>query len=84
MRTTVCSRCGSNRIIPEVMIEDRGMSDVPWELAVRVDEKPHAVLFKGRHSESLRAWICGGCGYTELYVSNTEELYIAYSKAVGG
>jgi hypothetical protein len=81
MTMTNCPRCQSDKIIPNVFIEDRGMSNVPWRLSVRVDEKPEAVIFKGRHTNALRAWICGGCGYAELYVSNPKELYEAYTKA---
>jgi predicted nucleic-acid-binding Zn-ribbon protein len=81
MPATTCPKCGSNKTIPEVFIEDRGMSNVPWSLSVRVDEKPDAFLFKGRHTDALRAWICGECGFTELYVQNPQAVYAAYASA---
>jgi predicted nucleic-acid-binding Zn-ribbon protein len=82
MKPTTCPKCRSQKIIPDVSIEDRGMSNVPWNLSVRVEEKPDALLFKGRHTDILKAWVCGECGYTELYVENPQALYAAYTKAL--
>ena len=84
MKPTTCSKCHSEKIIPNVFIEDKGMSNVPWSLSVRVDEKPDAIVFKGRHTDTLRAWLCGECGFTELYVENPQQLYAAYTKALKG
>ncbi|HLK59900.1 MAG TPA: hypothetical protein VKU00_25285 [Chthonomonadaceae bacterium] len=77
---TQCAKCGSHKIIPEARIWVRGPSDMTNELQVEVNEKPNALLFKGAHYGVLRAWICGTCGFTELYVNNPEELYTAYEK----
>jgi hypothetical protein len=75
-----CPKCQSDKIIPNVFIEDKGMGNIPWNLGVRVDEKPNAVIFKGRHTDTLTARICGECGFAELYVSNPHELYEAFTK----
>jgi len=81
MKNSHCCKCGSTKIIPNVRAGQRGIGNVPMPIAVRVDEKPDAILFKGMHAEDLKAWICGDCGYTEFYVHNPRELFDAYAKA---
>ena len=50
-------------------------------LKVRVDADPAAVMFKKSTRSPVHAWICGQCGYIELYADNPGELYQAFSKA---
>jgi hypothetical protein len=53
-----------------------------YDLETTLDERPEALIFKGwQVSSILTAWICGGCGYTELYASNHEELFALYKRA---
>jgi predicted nucleic-acid-binding Zn-ribbon protein len=78
MNQTNCSKCQSNKIIPNVHIRDYGDYNSNNQLSVEVYEKPDAIIFKGAHPGALNAWICGECGYTELYVENPQELYLAY------
>jgi hypothetical protein len=76
----VCPKCGSPDVIPDVRILDRNES---WknELQVEVYSNPNALLFKGAHGGTLRASICGRCGYAELYVTNPQELLEAYQRS---
>ena len=76
---TECSKCGSHKIIPDVRIDDRTQGRIS-ELTIRVPEDPGAFLFKGTHLGTVTAWVCGTCGFMELYVDNPEELYAAYEK----
>jgi hypothetical protein len=76
-----CSKCGSLEVIPSVRIVDYGESDWKRDLHVEVCENPDALIFKGTHRGSLRAMICGRCGYAELYVSNPQELLAAYKRS---
>ena len=66
-RTGVCPKCGSSQILENARLLERGENNWRRDLEVTVYEKPEALLFKGRHTGVLRAWICTGCGYTELY-----------------
>ncbi len=68
-----CSKCKSTKIIPKVRMVDRGEYDVAGDLTV---------IFKNIPPGSLRAWICGACGYVETYVDNPGELYDAYEKSI--
>jgi hypothetical protein len=77
-----CPKCKSRKIIPGVRIVDRGDYSLPGNLNVQVDENPDAMLFKNTHYGILKAWICGECGYMEMYVDNPEELYSAYQESI--
>jgi hypothetical protein len=72
-----CTLCGSDRIIPGVIIEDRNQSS-DHRMYVVVDRKPTAFLFRGATRDALRAWICGVCGHVELFVEHPDELYQVY------
>jgi ribosomal protein S27AE len=76
----VCSKCGSQEVIPDVRIIDRGHGNSRRDLEVEVYESPDALIFKGTHAGTLIASICGRCGYTELCVSNPGELLEVYRR----
>jgi len=79
----VCPRCGSQDVIPDVRIVDRGDGNFKRDLQVEVYESPGALLFKGTHAGVLRASICGRCGHAELSVTNPGELLAAYRQSLG-
>lgn len=78
--TTTCEKCGSDKMIPDVKVVDRGDGNAKWELQVVIDGNPQAILFKDRLYGVLKAHICGECGHTELTVDNPQELYRKYLK----
>jgi hypothetical protein len=73
-----CDKCQSKKIIPQVQIVDKTDYNVPTELSVVIYENPDAWIFKGEHKGILKAWICGDCGYTEIYLENPQDLYEKY------
>lgn len=75
-----CSKCKSDKIIPQVTVLDTGQHAY-GELKVAVYENPDALLFKGTHMGTLRAWICADCGFAEFYLDNPQELYKVYKEA---
>jgi hypothetical protein len=77
-----CRQCGSEKIIPEVFIMDRGDSNATHPLQVRVQGKPQAWVFKDSLYGQLTARICGACGHTELRVKNPSDLYDKYLQAL--
>jgi len=84
MRSGICPKCGSSDIIQDCRIIDHGHYDRQWNLAVTVYEHPQAWLFKGEVSSRLRAWVCGACGFTELYVKNPQALLDAFRQHQAG
>lgn len=72
-----CPKCQSDKIMSDVRIVDRAGHMI--KLGVKVFEHPEALVFKGGHAADLLSWVCGECGYVEIYVDNPQELYAAYS-----
>ncbi len=77
-----CSKCQSEKIIPDVQIIDRAGHMI--RLGVKVFEHPEALVFQGAHAADLRSWVCGECGHVESYVENPQELYAAYLAGARG
>jgi hypothetical protein len=46
---------------------------------VRVDADPTAMVFKKSTRSDVHAWICGQCGYLELYADDPADLYNAFT-----
>ena len=64
-QTGKCPKCGSRNIQQNARVR-------PWRLQRDVEavvyEDPEAFVFKGETARyTLGAWICMGCGFTELY-----------------
>lgn len=79
---TRCLNCESTSIIPDLRLEDAG----PYPSAehqVRVNRAPGALIFRNPLQVHLRAFVCGDCGYTALFVENPADLYAAYLDASG-
>jgi hypothetical protein len=79
-----CSRCGSDKMMEDVYLTtDVGYrpGDIRRGLMAYVQSDPQELLFKGTVYGALRARVCGGCGYTEIYTSGFQQLYKAYQHA---
>ncbi len=83
MRDGQCPKCGSANVIPNVNVLDSNNANWSENLKVVVEENPDAWLFKGEVKTGLMAWVCGACGYTELYAKNAVALLAAYRKHEG-
>jgi hypothetical protein len=78
-----CSKCGSDRMMASVRLLDRTADMSAKDLTAEVYEYPNALLFKGTVGVTLRAHICGSCGYSELYADTPEGLWQAYCTSLG-
>ncbi len=71
-----CPKCGSSDIIPQQKIVSvEGGADS--RMIVRLRERTGTWRVKN-HDHPIAAWICGACGYTELYTAKAKELSEAY------
>ncbi len=75
-----CSRCGSEKIMRNLKIQDRGDGNWSHDLEVEIHGKPEALVFKDTHREALRATVCGECGTVALTVDNPQALWKIYSQ----
>jgi ribosomal protein S27AE len=75
MKDGACPRCGSGEIIADAEVRDYDAQSYR-PLAVHVElRNPSGGFFKKTHESSdLRAYVCGGCGYTELYATKFRDL----------
>jgi len=68
-----CPKCGSGNVIADARALDRddyGMQD----LSVATYRNPGALIFKGKRTSTLSAWVCAGCGFVELYADDPAAL----------
>jgi predicted nucleic-acid-binding Zn-ribbon protein len=75
-----CPWCGSTKIIKRARVLDTGQG-AQRDLTVEIERNPNALLFRGVTRGTLRARICGRCGYTMLFSNNIPELYDASLEA---
>jgi predicted nucleic-acid-binding Zn-ribbon protein len=78
--TQKCPKCGSNDLIADAKVIDRaygGTGSSEEELSVATFRQPEAILFKGKLSTTLSAWVCVSCGYVEFYADSPQSIKIA-------
>ncbi len=80
-QTGKCPKCGSPDIVQEAMVADRAAHNLETDLKLRVDADPDAIVFRGRTRSSLKACVCGRCGYVEFYASDPESLLRAFRES---
>ena len=71
-----CPKCGSAQILPA-----RVISGSDFDIRLRVDADPEAFLFKDAELCSIRALVCGACGFTEFYAAHPANLLEAWRRA---
>lgn len=80
MATMKCSRCGSEKVMPNLRIRDRSEAVTEQDVEVEVQGNPDALIFKQAHREALRATVCGECGNVGLSVKNPQRLWETYTE----
>lgn len=79
MRNGICPKCGSNQIAHNIPIADRN-EYADKELSIRVVRPADAkflgmsVMVTNAEYIPLRVWLCGACGYAELYCADMPKL----------
>lgn len=73
-----CPECGSEKIIGDVLLVDRGENYTNGPLRAVVYEKPEALLLKQGVHTDLRAEACGDCGFLQPYLTDPKRLWFAY------
>jgi formate-dependent nitrite reductase cytochrome c552 subunit len=64
-----------------MVVDKVSVAGAEQNFTVRVDADPTAIMFKKSTRSDVHAWICGQCGYMELYADNPSELYQAFTEA---
>ena len=75
MKNNSCPKCGSTEIIHDAEVRDYDASSYRALSVYVALRKPEGGFFKKTtESGELRASVCGGCGYTELYATNYQAM----------
>jgi predicted nucleic-acid-binding Zn-ribbon protein len=69
-----CPKCGSSDIIADARALGSDSFNALQDLSVATYRHPGALIFKGQQTSTLSAWVCGGCGFVELYADNPAAL----------
>ena len=77
-----CPECGSSNIVKNAVMHDRGDYNAEGVLQVAVDKDPKAWVFKDRVHSSVRAEVCGDCGFLQPYATDPEQLWSAYQQSI--
>ena len=72
-RENKCPKCGSNEVITNAEVFGQGDHS---RVVVATCRKPDAIMFKGRQSSSVSAWVCTACGFVEFYADSPKDLKI--------
>ncbi|MFT7621892.1 MAG: hypothetical protein ACI9WU_001057 [Myxococcota bacterium] len=78
--TTLCLRCGGDRIIRDKSIRDGGKGSTHTLYVTVGEQKPEAFVFTHPVTRSVAAAVCADCGHVDLSVDNPGELWTEYQK----
>ncbi len=67
-----CLQCGSEDLVRDVRVVDRGDGNLRQDLKLEVYDNPGALIFKGAHEGKLVAQVCVECGFVMLSVSKKD------------
>lgn len=72
---TICTACGSNKIVSNLSIVDYGDYSQKLKLSIETHKNPNALLFKGITKHPLKATVCCSCNKVDLHIENAQELW---------
>ena len=75
-----CLQCGSDDIVKNVRIVDRGDHNTRHNLSLEVYAKPSAWIFKEAKQGILKANVCADCGFVMMSVSKSEAIMLKKAK----
>lgn len=76
--TPRCLKCGSDSIVPDARLIDRGHGNDRQPSEVGVETKPDAWVLKGEVRVPTRVQVCGDCGFVETYVTDPHRVWEAH------
>ena len=79
--SATCVKCGSTDVVPKVRAIVPTYQFGDYDLRVRVDADPNAIMFKGTEWSPLQATVCGRCGYTDFYAADAGFLFKAWRRS---
>ena len=84
-KNSICPKCNSDKIIPEIPVTDetdRGLPAAAIPATLKIDEDPKAWFIKQYRSSELVAYACADCGFVEYYLSSPDQLWKGHQLAL--
>jgi len=78
MEASACSRCGSQRLVPDAKLHNYDEHLRPLMIEVQRAKPTGRLVVKKTESAEVRASVCGDCGLVELFSPEAAGLYAAY------
>jgi len=75
-----CPKCDSDEVIRDGVVFDKDRGNT-GALQAGFLANPNALFFKGMTNNSVRARLCGNCGFVELFVEDPKGLYAEYQRS---
>lgn len=76
-----CPECGSHKIVRDALMREIGRNDFDQTIRVVYYEKPDSWISKQPVYSTVRAEVCGDCGYLQPYAEDFKRLWFAYLAA---
>ena len=76
--TPRCLKCGSDTVVPDAYLVERGDANARKVPEVGVAVRPEAWVFKGEARVPTRAQVCADCGFVEVYAVDPAPLWDAH------
>ena len=77
MKNGICPKCNSHDIIKNKPIPAMARYNTMNYLSLFITGKRTSWISRRIAVGKIRAWVCGECGYTELYTTNYKDLLMA-------
>lgn len=75
-RSGKCPKCLSTNVIADARVRDRGHYNSVSDMSISTFRNPDAKVFKDTRISDVSAWVCGACGYIELYADEPKTLTV--------
>jgi len=73
-RSGKCPKCESKNLIADAKVLDRGAYNIPSAISVATFRDPDVAIVDEKRSSKVSAWVCGACGFLELYADVPKSL----------
>lgn len=73
-----CSECESEKIIKNANVWETDQDGGDKSLNVAIYRSPNALIFKEKTYSTVKADVCGDCGFLKMYATEPNILWEAY------
>jgi len=73
MKNGRCPKCKATDVVADVQL----CPPMQGELRAVIDTHTIAFIIQGQEAQPMRAWVCGKCGFTELYATHPDRILAA-------